>query len=193
MAGLRFMPMVLASKSLNRRQICILPRTYNFISKDKKLTFGPWYCGGCDHFVPTKHALDVRLPNLRHDLFDATGYAHIIPRQAQRESLPWCVIAGAVALNVFAFYFQFLSKCLSQREVCFPRVYYPGIASHISAELGLREDEEELVVLKLCNRSRAAGAIFAKPMTNLSDQWNRFTNLFCRFLTQGVALYSCRI
>ena len=43
-------------------------------------------------------------------------------------------------------------------KVCFPRVYYPGIASHISAELGLREDDDELVVLKLCNRSRAAGA-----------------------------------
>ena len=39
-------------------------------------------------------------------------------------------------------------------------MYYPGIASHISAELGLREeDEEELVVLKLCNRSRAAGGM----------------------------------
>lgn len=71
-------------------------QTYNFISKDKKLT---------------------------HDLFDATGYAHIIPRQ-----------------------------------VCFPRVYYPGIASHIAAELGLRRDED-LVVLKLCNRSRAAGVL----------------------------------
>lgn len=80
-------------------------QTYNFISKDKKLT---------------------------HDLFDATGYAHIIPRQ-----------------------------------VCFPRVYYPGIASHISAELGLREeDEEELVVLKLCNRSRAAGVLIV-PLKDL--------------------------
>lgn len=44
-------------------------------------------------------------------------------------------------------------------KVCFPRVYYPGIASHISAELGLREEDDELVVLKLCNRSRAAGAL----------------------------------
>jgi len=81
-------------------------QTYNFISKDKKLT---------------------------HDLFDATGYAHIIPRQ-----------------------------------VCFPRVYYPGIASHISAELGLREEDDELVVLKLCNRSRAAGVLIV-PLKDLED------------------------
>ena len=40
-------------------------------------------------------------------------------------------------------------------QVCFPRVYYAGIASHISAELGARDND--LVVLKLCNRSRAAG------------------------------------
>ncbi|CAE7682193.1 unnamed protein product [Symbiodinium sp. CCMP2456] len=72
-------------------------QTYNFISKDKKLT---------------------------HDLFDVTGFAHIIPAQ-----------------------------------VCFPRVYYAGIASHISAELGLKEND--LVVLKLCNRSRAAGVLIS--------------------------------
>jgi len=70
-------------------------QTYNFISKDKKLT---------------------------HDLFDVTGFGHIIPAQ-----------------------------------VCFPRVYYPGIASHIAAELNLKKSD--LVVLKLCNRSRAAGVL----------------------------------
>ncbi|CAE7399578.1 unnamed protein product [Symbiodinium pilosum] len=79
-------------------------QTYNFISKDKKLT---------------------------HDLFDVTGFAHVIPTQ-----------------------------------VCFPRVYYAGIASHIAAELGVTEND--LVVLKLCNRSRAAGVLIA-PVHELDE------------------------
>ncbi|CAJ1436830.1 unnamed protein product [Effrenium voratum] len=83
-------------------------QTYNFISKDKKLT---------------------------HDLFEATGYGHIIPSQ-----------------------------------VCFPRIYYPGLASHICAELGL--SGRDLVVLKLCNRSRAAGVmiIAAEQMDGLLQE-----------------------
>mmetsp|Transcript_94691 Transcript_94691/g.276916 ORF Transcript_94691/g.276916 Transcript_94691/m.276916 type:complete len:947 (-) Transcript_94691:62-2902(-) len=46
---------------------------------------------------------------------------------------------------------------LVPRQVCCPRVYDPGLAARIVEELGV--GSEELVVLKLCNRSRAAGVV----------------------------------
>eukprot|EP00411_Alexandrium_monilatum_P026100 CAMPEP_0175333672 /NCGR_PEP_ID=MMETSP0095-20121207/2401_1 /TAXON_ID=311494 /ORGANISM="Alexandrium monilatum, Strain CCMP3105" /LENGTH=937 /DNA_ID=CAMNT_0016630973 /DNA_START=53 /DNA_END=2866 /DNA_ORIENTATION=+ len=46
---------------------------------------------------------------------------------------------------------------LVPRQVCCPRVYDPDLASRIVKELGV--GSEELVVLKLCNRSRAAGVL----------------------------------
>lgn len=46
---------------------------------------------------------------------------------------------------------------LVPRQACCPRVYDPGLAERIIAELGV--GPEELVVLKLCNRSRAAGVL----------------------------------
>mmetsp|Transcript_35423 Transcript_35423/g.82269 ORF Transcript_35423/g.82269 Transcript_35423/m.82269 type:complete len:1087 (+) Transcript_35423:154-3414(+) len=46
---------------------------------------------------------------------------------------------------------------LVPRQVCFPRVYDLGLADRIIGELGV--SAEDLVVLKLCNRSRAAGVL----------------------------------
>jgi len=46
---------------------------------------------------------------------------------------------------------------LVPRQACCPRVYDPGLAERIIYELGV--GLEELVVLKLCNRSRAAGVL----------------------------------
>jgi len=47
---------------------------------------------------------------------------------------------------------------LLPRQVCYPRVYTDDLAERILEGLGI-ENQEELVVLKLCNRSRAAGVI----------------------------------
>jgi len=46
---------------------------------------------------------------------------------------------------------------LVPRQACCPRVYDPGLADRIIQELGV--SSEELVVLKLCNRTRAAGVL----------------------------------
>lgn len=68
---------------------------------------------------------------LTHDLFDQSGYSHIVPDQ-----------------------------------VCFPRRYHQQLAADIVKALHV--GDKELVILKLCNRSRAAGVIVS-PANELDD------------------------
>jgi len=73
---------------------------------------------------------------LTHDLFEQTGYSHLVPKQ-----------------------------------VCFPRVYHKRLAADIIEGLGLRGRDN--VILKLCNRSRAAGVV----VTPASELDNLLTKL----------------
>lgn len=51
-------------------------------------------------------------------------------------------------------------------QVCFPRQYEPDLAQRIAGKLGANDDDK--VVLKLCNRSRAAGVLVV-PVDELDE------------------------
>merc|ERR1712151_960749 len=59
------------------------------------------------------------------------------------------------------------------KQGCFPRVYKPDLAKQVITQLGLRPDDT--VVLKLCNRSRAAGVMIV-PCNELDEMLKDLLN-----------------